>query len=119
MIRRPPRSTLFPFTSLFRSGLLHATERASGPLAHAELLRLRAVPPAAGLRRGPGVPGGGGHCHVGGSLPARTQSPLGPRERSYRVDSRRDFIESYSARRLLTIVLPSRSEEHALRCQSN
>src|SRR2546427_7348116 len=24
MIRRPPRSTLFPYTTLFRSGLLHA-----------------------------------------------------------------------------------------------
>src|SRR3990167_7242610 len=25
MIRRPPRSTLFPYTTLFRSGLWHAT----------------------------------------------------------------------------------------------
>src|SRR6185436_14722129 len=25
MIRRPPRSTLFPYTTLFRSGLAHAT----------------------------------------------------------------------------------------------
>src|SRR5688572_31841325 len=25
MIRRPPRSTLFPYTTLFRSGALHAT----------------------------------------------------------------------------------------------
>src|SRR5436309_8521815 len=24
MIRRPPRSTLFPYTTLFRSGLIHA-----------------------------------------------------------------------------------------------
>src|SRR5258708_26156725 len=26
MIRRPPRSTLFPYTTLFRSGLAHAAE---------------------------------------------------------------------------------------------
>src|SRR2546430_3790296 len=30
MIRRPPRSTLFPYTTLFRSPLLY-----SGPIAHA------------------------------------------------------------------------------------
>src|SRR3989441_8038875 len=28
MIRRPPRSTLFPYTTLFRSHVLHAFERA-------------------------------------------------------------------------------------------
>src|SRR2546422_5942327 len=28
MIRRPPRSTLFPYTTLFRSGLLRAQPRA-------------------------------------------------------------------------------------------
>src|SRR4051794_41507770 len=31
MIRRPPRSTLFPYTTLFRSGIvLHLTGRAGG-----------------------------------------------------------------------------------------
>src|SRR2546425_5440768 len=30
MIRRPPRSTLFPYTTLFRSGLLPANGRAPG-----------------------------------------------------------------------------------------
>src|SRR2546430_13517451 len=35
MIRRPPRSTLFPYTTLFRS--LHA--RAAGPEAHLRLRR--------------------------------------------------------------------------------
>src|SRR2546430_10027342 len=41
MIRRPPRSTLFPYTTLFRSKLI------SGPAAPAELgnsLPLRTVP---------------------------------------------------------------------------
>src|SRR3712207_7267814 len=30
MIRRPPRSTLFPYTTLFRSGERHGHERADG-----------------------------------------------------------------------------------------
>src|SRR3712207_6993547 len=30
MIRRPPRSTLFPYTTLFRSHLLHAKKRREG-----------------------------------------------------------------------------------------
>src|SRR2546429_1864372 len=30
MIRRPPRSTLFPYTTLFRSGLIAPRRRASG-----------------------------------------------------------------------------------------
>src|SRR3712207_9590825 len=30
MIRRPPRSTLFPYTTLFRSGLPRALERVAG-----------------------------------------------------------------------------------------
>src|SRR5258708_31178862 len=29
MIRRPPRSTLFPYTTLFRSGLVHGRDRES------------------------------------------------------------------------------------------
>src|SRR3712207_7806442 len=37
MIRRPPRSTLFPYTTLFRSG------------RHSELLRGRAVAPGEGV----------------------------------------------------------------------
>src|SRR5258708_18683146 len=36
MIRRPPRSTLFPYTTLFRSGLVHA-------------------PPGDGVKRGKGL----------------------------------------------------------------
>src|SRR5256714_12176643 len=34
MIRRPPRSTLFPYTTLFRSGRTPATIRAIRPLRH-------------------------------------------------------------------------------------
>src|SRR5258707_10213723 len=47
MIRRPPRSTLFPYTTLFRPGL--AGERATGQQ------RPRRGPQAAGMR--PGVVG--------------------------------------------------------------
>src|SRR5260221_5182349 len=37
MIRRPPRSTLFPYTTLFRSGYRHAIEHA-GPYPVAKAL---------------------------------------------------------------------------------
>src|SRR5256886_14603755 len=33
MIRRPPRSTLFPYTTLFRSGMALVLARQSGPQA--------------------------------------------------------------------------------------
>src|SRR2546426_2792225 len=39
MIRRPPRSTLFPYTTLFRSG------DDPGPEGHAELAQHRSAPP--------------------------------------------------------------------------
>src|SRR3712207_9070414 len=48
MIRRPPRSTLFPYTTLFRSidgAITDATRTAgwlTGPEAHREVHRLRA-----------------------------------------------------------------------------
>src|SRR3712207_8238914 len=48
MIRRPPRSTLFPYTTLFRSVIAAAPKRRSGPArVRAEDLRKR-------LRRGNG-----------------------------------------------------------------
>src|SRR5258707_10889022 len=34
MIRRPPRSTLFPYTTLFRSDLQHAPSPGDGPRDH-------------------------------------------------------------------------------------
>src|SRR3712207_7448447 len=40
MIRRPPRSTLFPYTTLFRSGLLAARDdHVHAPLVRPELAR--------------------------------------------------------------------------------
>src|SRR5947207_7491313 len=32
MIRRPPRSTLFPYTTLFRSNLTHIPYKGAGPM---------------------------------------------------------------------------------------
>src|SRR3712207_7941673 len=58
MIRRPPRSTLFPYTTLFRSGR-RRRRRAHGPRA-VEGQALRGLPAAhdvrgrGGHRRGPG-----------------------------------------------------------------
>src|SRR5258705_1602671 len=40
MIRRPPRSTLFPYTTLFRSNRLIYAGRAGTGIDHAELERL-------------------------------------------------------------------------------
>src|SRR5256885_3865437 len=41
MIRRPPRSTLFPYTTLFRSGNTHARRSAAGRCEHARAIRRR------------------------------------------------------------------------------
>src|SRR2546426_3850242 len=38
MIRRPPRSTLFPYTTLFRSGLSRAPWSAPPPVHHTTVL---------------------------------------------------------------------------------
>src|SRR4051812_49885336 len=40
MIRRPPRSTLFPYTTLFRSAAAHALERATGVDPNATVIAL-------------------------------------------------------------------------------
>src|SRR5258708_17819783 len=48
MIRRPPRSTLFPYTTLFRSGADPRAARAAPPEA--------VVQHVAGERRGPHLP---------------------------------------------------------------
>src|SRR3712207_6988912 len=41
MIRRPPRSTLFPYTTLFRSRTLEMRQQADGDLAEAQALMAR------------------------------------------------------------------------------
>src|SRR5437899_5046845 len=51
MIRRPPRSTLFPYTTLFRSLLVVCPRSATGPVHH-DACRLRdlALGPDGGVR---------------------------------------------------------------------
>src|SRR2546430_10383707 len=50
MIRRPPRSTLFPYTTLFRSQPEAAPRRRDGELEHADLQRDDRAGPASGRR---------------------------------------------------------------------
>src|SRR3712207_8366794 len=62
MIRRPPRSTLFPYTTLFRSGAVGAGQRVTGEAGPCRLpdhaADRRGVPdPGRRHQRGPG--GGG------------------------------------------------------------
>src|SRR5205807_6176182 len=48
MIRRPPRSTLFPYTTLFRSPRARFRPRRSGPRAASAARNVRAAPARAG-----------------------------------------------------------------------
>src|SRR3712207_8756315 len=41
MIRRPPRSTLFPYTTLFRSRSVHGLEHAGEPAGRVDVARCR------------------------------------------------------------------------------
>src|SRR5256885_12136601 len=59
MIRRPPRSTLFPYTTLFRSDQRHHRRRRGDPSR-----RQHPQGPAVGVRRSAGR-GGGLHEGVG------------------------------------------------------
>src|SRR2546426_8434309 len=58
MIRRPPRSTLFPYTTLFRSGKVERPQHRDLALAH-RLVGTRELAVAAGLRREVHDHGGG------------------------------------------------------------
>src|SRR2546425_8714538 len=83
MIRRPPRSTLFPYTTLFRSGLHPARARLH--------LALKALDLARGVLDG-GI------------------------ERSADAEGR--GLADAVAGRVLSLVHPSRSEEHTSELQS-
>src|SRR2546430_16248961 len=75
MIRRPPRSTLFPYTTLFRSRRARAGDRRGRPQGPGRLRRpqredaglrrsrVRALRAARGQRRGGGGGRGGGFLH--------------------------------------------------------
>src|SRR2546429_9256156 len=55
MIRRPPRSTLFPYTTLFRSCDADVAERADTPVFHRETDGFRRGQSLARQRAGPAV----------------------------------------------------------------
>src|SRR3712207_6861034 len=66
MIRRPPRSTLFPYTTLFRSHVPSAPAALRPRGAEPALRRLPDAPARAGGGCGPRAPAGGrraGHAH--------------------------------------------------------
>src|SRR5256886_14328962 len=69
MIRRPPRSTLFPYTTLFRS-IAHVVRMAGpellAPGSQVSFLDPRSLEAGAGCREGPGYAGGDG-LYAGGS----------------------------------------------------
>src|SRR5258708_32058695 len=68
MIRRPPRSTLFPYTTLFRSPHLPARDLGSAPRGDHQ--------PGAGRRAGGG--GGAGECSRGGRSEEHTSELQSP-----------------------------------------
>src|SRR3712207_7393749 len=56
MIRRPPRSTLFPYTTLFRSGALQAARRTGRAAAASGAAENTAVPQSAQAHSGHSPP---------------------------------------------------------------
>src|SRR3712207_7081597 len=70
MIRRPPRSTLFPYTTLFRSGA--GDELGHLPLAR-RLAEVGQVPPHALVRRDRRRPAAGEPAHLGDARTGRGQ----------------------------------------------
>src|SRR2546425_13132356 len=76
MIRRPPRSTLFPYTTLFRSLGVAAV---AGAIATATAGPLRGVGRGANLRWfGAGLAGGAGLGGAGGTRPRRRPAAARP-----------------------------------------
>src|SRR3712207_7738498 len=51
MIRRPPRSTLFPYTTLFRSATKPNTQRGTKPAANHAAPQVKPIPIAPRMRR--------------------------------------------------------------------
>src|SRR2546427_4039601 len=75
MIRRPPRSTLFPYTTLFRSHAADPAARRAGdvaPLEPAQDARVAGVPP----RRGPSPRAGRGRRSEEHTSELQSQSNL-------------------------------------------
>src|SRR5256886_10292589 len=109
MIRRPPRSTLFPYTTLFRSlgraagdgNILHLSHSADAPVRAVFAPRLAARPPGLARRADPdlsdhhdpvlhvarhGIPAVGSLGHRGAGDDRRLQSPGGDPESGATAD---------------------------------
>src|SRR2546421_5681520 len=78
MIRRPPRSTLFPYTTLFRSSW-----RCSRPVREARLARRGGPARRAGRRRA---------VRGGGRLAARPGAPARSGEHTSELQSRSEIV---------------------------
>src|SRR5258708_27564568 len=83
MIRRPPRSTLFPYTTLFRSGC----RRASASTSTSGALSPRSRP--AKVRRGQGSPG-----HGAADWPSTDERPSRSRPSSRRSEEHTSELQS-------------------------
>src|SRR2546421_6977783 len=77
MIRRPPRSTLFPYTTLFRS-----SARAHG-LTNGETARLHGQLDVVAARSDPAGGGAGAHGRVGDGAHERTRVDSSPDQASF------------------------------------
>src|SRR5260221_5155180 len=85
MIRRPPRSTLFPYTTLFRSGLSAAEPRHGH--GHAQELLLEQ-----GNAQGPGQDRLQGRVGISDGLPARAPKKIRIDRKSTRLNSSHTVI---------------------------
>src|SRR3989449_11489125 len=94
MIRRPPRSTLFPYTTLFRSRVAHPCRRTALEVARLHDVRRTARPrPGARLVRIAHIPRAGA-AHGGGGLEDVRGTGL---RRNTRTGDRKSVVEGQSA----------------------
>src|SRR2546429_177821 len=114
MIRRPPRSTLFPYTTLFRSHRARSSWRPSGPeLAHRKLSRLSVRP--YGQRFGPSRGGSSETFWSGNSFSARGHRCASRRPVSLLETGRwlGDFLPRPSSRDGRSVAHPRRSRDRS------
>src|SRR3712207_7023696 len=97
MIRRPPRSTLFPYTTLFRSG----RQRAHPVVLSARRLRRRGAAGALAARHG-------------GRGPARRLLPVGAAGRLGRRDRKSTRLNSSHANISYAVFCLKKKKQHEL-----
>src|SRR2546422_7245958 len=112
MIRRPPRSTLFPYTTLFRSFLAHATMEPMNCTAHVRADGVDIWAPTQFQTGAQGVGAG-----IGGVPPEKVRVHTtylgGGFGRRFELDFIREALETSKA-----TGAPVRSEEHTSELQS-